>query len=95
MWGQDFVLPPGFCPAFRNGREERRLESRRQDEILPHLYAGPVIPMWGQDFVLPPGFCPASRNGREERRLESRRQDEIPAPLPCRSSSFYYGAFRR
>ena len=42
-------LPPGLCPACvrvclgsRDRREERRLESRRQNEILPHKRRGPL-----------------------------------------------------
>jgi hypothetical protein len=27
LWGQAFSLPPGFCPASRHKREERRLKA--------------------------------------------------------------------
>jgi predicted XRE-type DNA-binding protein len=39
LWGQAFSLPPGFCPASRHKREERRLKAGGRLKAWPHLGA--------------------------------------------------------
>src|ERR1035438_1386664 len=39
LWGQAFSLPPGFCPASRHKREERRLIAGGRLKAWPHLGA--------------------------------------------------------
>ena len=49
LWGQAFSLPPGFCPAPRYNREERRLKAGgRLESLTPH---GHVLPPPSSEFA--------------------------------------------
>jgi hypothetical protein len=49
MWGQDFILPPAFWPAFsgplHDAGQKRAQRAPRQDEILaPLMSRAPFFP---------------------------------------------------